>query len=135
MPSPPPGRGLLTGKRVVVTAAAGTGIGSAVAERCLLEGARVLISDIHERRLAETADRLAEATGSRPDTAVCNVTIEDDVQALVAAAITSMGGIDVMMNNAGLGGQVKLVDMTDEEWSAVLTVTLEGTMRDRKSVV
>ena len=87
MPSPPPGRGLLTGKRVVVTAAAGTGIGSAVAERCLLEGAQVLISDIHERRLAETADRLAEATGSRPDTAVCNVTIEDDVQALVAAAV------------------------------------------------
>ena len=135
MPSPPPGRGLLTGKRVVVTAAAGTGIGSAVAERCLLEGARVLISDIHERRLAETADRLAEATGSRPDTAVCNVTIEDDVQALIAAAITSMGGIDVMMNNAGLGGQVKLVDMTDEEWSAVLTVTLEGTMRCTRAVM
>jgi 3-oxoacyl-[acyl-carrier protein] reductase len=135
MPSPPPGRGLLTGKRVVVTAAAGTGIGSAVAERCLLEGARVLISDIHERRLAETADRLAEATGSRPDTAVCNVTIEDDVQALIAAAITSMGGIDVMMNNAGLGGQVKLVDMADEEWSAVLTVTLEGTMRCTRAVM
>ena len=135
MPSPPPGRGLLTGKRVVVTAAAGTGIGSAVAERCLLEGARVLISDIHERRLAETADRLAEATGSRPDTAVCNVTIEDDVQALIAAAITSMGGIDVMMNNAGLGGQVKLVDMTDEEWSAVLTVTLGGTMRCTRAVM
>ena len=135
MPSPPPGRGLLTGKRVVVTAAAGTGIGSAVAERCLLEGARVLISDIHERRLAETADRLAEATGSRPDTAVCNVTIEDDVQALIAAAITSMGGVDVMMNNAGLGGQVKLVDMTDEEWSAVLTVTLEGTMRCTRAVM
>ncbi|MCH1436378.1 MAG: SDR family oxidoreductase [Acidimicrobiales bacterium] len=135
MPSPPPGRGLLTGKRVVVTAAAGTGIGSAVAERCLLEGARVLISDIHERRLAETADRLAEATGSRPDTAVCNVTVEDDVQALVAAAVTSMGGIDVMMNNAGLGGQVKLVDMTDEEWSAVLAVTLEGTMRCTRAVM
>ncbi|MGB1681925.1 MAG: SDR family oxidoreductase, partial [Acidimicrobiales bacterium] len=117
------------------TAAAGTGIGSAVAERCLLEGARVLISDIHERRLAETADRLAEATGSRPDTAVCNVTIEDDVQALIAAAITSMGGIDVMMNNAGLGGQVKLVDMADEEWSAVLTVTLEGTMRCTRAVM
>ena len=135
MLSPPPGRGLLTGKRVVVTAAAGTGIGSAVAERCLLEGARVLISDIHERRLAETGDRLAEATGSRPDTAVCNVTVEDDVQALVAAAVTSMGGIDVMMNNAGLGGQVKLVDMTDEEWSAVLTVTLEGTMRCTRAVM
>ena len=53
MPTPPPGRELLAGKRVVVTAAAGTGIGSAVAERCLLEGAQVLISDIHERRLSE----------------------------------------------------------------------------------
>ena len=83
MPTPPPGRELLAGKRVVVTAAAGTGIGSAVAERCLLEGAQVLISDIHERRLGETADRLAEATGVRPHTAICNVTVEDDVQALV----------------------------------------------------
>ena len=87
MLTPPPGRELLAGKRVVVTAAAGTGIGSAVAERCLLEGAQVLISDIHERRLGETAERLAEATGVRPHTAICNVTVEDDVQALVAAAV------------------------------------------------
>ena len=135
MPIPPPGRELLAGKRVVVTAAAGTGIGSAVAERCLLEGAQVLISDIHERRLGETADRLAEATGVRPHTAICNVTVEDDVQALVAAAVEAMGGIDVMMNNAGLGGQVKLVDMTDEQWSSVLTVTLDGTMRCTRAVM
>ncbi|NDH23904.1 MAG: SDR family NAD(P)-dependent oxidoreductase, partial [Actinobacteria bacterium] len=135
MPTPPPGRELLAGKRVVVTAAAGTGIGSAVAERCLLEGAQVLISDIHERRLGETADRLAEATGVRPHTAICNVTVEDDVQALVAAAVEAMGGIDVMMNNAGLGGQVKLVDMTDEQWSSVLTVTLDGTMRCTRAVM
>ena len=120
---------------MVVTAAAGTGIGSAVAERCLLEGAQVLISDIHERRLGETADRLAEATGVRPHTAICNVTVEDDVQALVAAAVEAMGGIDVMMNNAGLGGQVKLVDMTDEQWSSVLTVTLDGTMRCTRAVM
>ena len=51
LPQEPDGRSLLAGKRVVVTAAAGTGIGSAVARRCLLEGASVLISDIHERRL------------------------------------------------------------------------------------
>ena len=87
MPTPPPGRELLASKRVVVTAAAGTGIGSAVAERCLLEGAQVLISDIHERRLGETADRLTEATGVRPHTVICNVTVEDDVQALVVAAV------------------------------------------------
>lgn len=125
----PPGRGLLTGKRVVVTAAAGTGIGSAVARRSLIEGADVLISDIHERRLDAVADRLATVTGSRPATALCDVTSEADVQALVAAATAKLGGIDVMMNNAGLGGSVLLVDMTDEQWSSVLGVTLEGTMR------
>ncbi|MEM9204413.1 MAG: SDR family oxidoreductase [Actinomycetota bacterium] len=129
MPTPPPGRDLLAGKRVVVTAAAGTGIGSAVAERCLIEGARVLISDIHARRLAETADRLAAATGTRPFTALCNVTFEADVQALIGAAVEAMGGVDVMMNNAGLGGATKLVEMTDDEWSTVLGVTLDGTMR------
>ena len=57
------------------------------------------------------------------------------MQALVAAAVEAMGGIDVMMNNAGLGGQVKLVDMTDEQWSSVLTVTLDGTMRCTRAVM
>ena len=131
----PQGRGLLDGKRVVVTAAAGTGIGSAVAKRCLIEGAAVLISDIHERRLDETADRLTHETGNRPLIAVCDVTVEEDVGALVAAAISGLGGIDVMMNNAGLGGTVALVDMTDEQWNAVLGVTLEGTMRCTRAVL
>ncbi|RMH81655.1 MAG: SDR family oxidoreductase [Actinomyces sp.] len=128
-PPEPPGRGLLDGRRVVVTAAAGTGIGSAVARRCLLEGATVLISDIHERRLAETADALEAATGRRPATARCDVTVESDVAGLVEAAVAAMGGVDVMMNNAGLGGSVRLVDMSDEQWRAVLGVTLDGTMR------
>ena len=131
----PQGRGLLDAKRVVVTAAAGTGIGSAVAKRCLIEGAEVLISDIHERRLNETADRLADETNSRPLTAVCNVTVEEDVEALVAAAISGFGGIDVMMNNAGLGGTVALVDMTDGQWHSVLGVTLDGTMRCTRAVL
>jgi 3-oxoacyl-[acyl-carrier protein] reductase len=135
LPQEPDGRNLLAGKRVVVTAAAGTGIGSAVAKRCLLEGAGVLISDIHERRLGETADRLEEETGTRPLTQICNVTEEADVQALVAAAVDGLGGIDVMMNNAGLGGSVRLVDMTDEQWSAVMGVTLDGTMRCTRAVL
>lgn len=131
----PPGRGLLDAKRVVVTAAAGSGIGSAVAKRCLIEGAEVLVSDVHERRLGETADRLESETGNRPLTAVCNVAVEEDVQALLAAAVSGLGGIDVMMNNAGLGGTVDLVDMTDEQWTAVMGVTLEGTMRCTRAVL
>lgn len=128
-PVEPPGRGLLDGKRVVVTAAAGAGIGSAAARRALLEGARVLISDIHETRLRATAERLEAETGRRPAAAVCDVTDESQVQKLMAAAVTELGGLDVMINNAGLGGSVRLVDMTDEQWSAVVGVTLEGTMR------
>lgn len=129
VPVKPAGRGLLAGRSVVVTAAAGTGIGSAVAERALVEGARVLISDIHERRLAETADRLEAETGERPATAECDVTNETDVAALIGSAVRTHGGVDVMMNNAGLGGSVRLVDMTDDQWHAVLGVTLDGTMR------
>ena len=135
VPAEPGGRELLLDKAVVVTAAAGTGIGSAVAKRALLEGGRVMISDIHERRLGETADRLEEETGTRPLATVCNVTEEDDVQALVAAAADGLGGIDVMMNNAGLGGSVRLVDMTDGQWNAVLGVTLDGTMRCTRAVL
>jgi 3-oxoacyl-[acyl-carrier protein] reductase len=130
-----PGHGLLAGKTVVVTAAAGTGIGSAVARRAIEEGAQVLISDFHERRLGETADRLAEETGTRPATQVCNVTVEDDVQALVAAAEAELGGIDVMINNAGLGGSALVVDMTDEQWNVVLDVTLTGTFRCTRAVL
>ena len=64
VPPPPAGRGLLEGKVVLVTAAAGTGIGSAAAQRCLEEGATVVISDAHERRLGEAAEALGD--GPRP---------------------------------------------------------------------
>lgn len=124
-----PAHGLLTDRAVVVTAAAGTGIGSAVARRALEEGARVLISDIHERRLAETADRLEQETGSRPSVETCDVTVETQVGALVDGAVQRFGAIDVMVNNAGLGGTTELIDMTDDQWSTVLDVTLTGTMR------
>jgi 3-oxoacyl-[acyl-carrier protein] reductase len=117
------GHGLLAGKRVVVTAAAGTGIGFATAKRCVEEGATVLISDAHERRLAESAAELS--VPSIP----CDVTDEAAVQALVDGADAEPGGIDVLVNNAGLGGEVAIVDMTDEQWSKVLDVTLNGTFR------
>ena len=136
MPTEPPpypsaGHRLLDGKVVVVTAAAGTGIGFATAKRAAEEGATVILSDHHERRLGEAADTLlaeVEAVTERPQTVVCDVTQEDQVQALVQAGADA-GGIDVLVNNAGLGGTANLVDMTDEQWSSVLEVTLTGTMR------
>ena len=78
------GHGLLTGKVVVVTAAAGTGIGSAVARRALAEGADVVVSDHHERRLGETRDQLAELGLGRVESVVCDVTSTAQVDALIA---------------------------------------------------
>jgi 3-oxoacyl-[acyl-carrier protein] reductase len=124
-----PSHGLLADRTVLVTAAAGTGIGFAAARRCTEEGARVVISDKHERRLGEAADRLAEISGERPLAVPCDVTSENDVQHLFEAAIGDYGHLDVVVNNAGLGGDTPLVEMTDEQWSVVLDVTLNGTFR------
>jgi 3-oxoacyl-[acyl-carrier protein] reductase len=128
-PAYPPARNLLAGKNVLVTAAAGTGIGFAVARRCAEEGASVMISDIHERRLGEAAAEIEKVTGLPTPTALCNVTRQEDVDALWASAEQALGRVDVLMNNAGLGGEVDLVDMTDEQWNVVLDVTLNGTFR------
>lgn len=68
------GHGLLKGKVVLVTAAAGTGIGSTTARRALLEGADVVISDFHERRLNETREELASLGLGKVDAVVCDVT-------------------------------------------------------------
>ena len=123
------GHGLLADKVVVVTAAAGTGIGGAAARRCLEEGARVAISDQHARRLAATWDELAEAHAGLVWAQSCDVTDEEQVAALIEGAAGHFGRIDVMINNAGLGGTSSVLDMTDEQWLRVLDVTLNGTFR------
>ncbi|WP_176594631.1 SDR family oxidoreductase [Sphingobium sp. EM0848] len=130
VPPYPTPRGLLKGKTVVVTAAAGTGIGFAVAKRAAEEGAKLLISDFHERRLGEAADRIADEAGvERPATFVCDVTDEQAVQGLRDASLAALGRVDVLINNAGLGGEVDVVDMTDEQWNRVLDVTLTSLFR------
>lgn len=125
-----PGHGLLAGRSAVVTAAAGTGIGGATARRFLEEGARVVIGDAHARRLGETERALAEEFGADRVAALpCDVTDESQVQALLALAERVHDGLDIVVNNAGLGGTAPLTEMTDEQWTKVLDVTLNGTFR------
>jgi len=130
-PVTPPGRDLLAGKIVVITAAAGTGIGSAVARRCLAEGANVMISDQHERRLAAAQEELAGEHGGAGRVAAqpCDVTDEPQVEALITATVQRFGRIDVLINNAGLGGTASILEMADDQWHRVLDVTLNGTFR------
>lgn len=126
-----PGHGLIKGKSVLVTAAAGAGIGFSAATRAVEEGARaVVLSDIHEGRLASAVDKLKEETGlNEVFGKVGNVAVEEDVRALVDFAESTMGGTDILINNAGLGTSRLLVDMEDDEWNRVIDVTLNGTMR------
>ena len=131
-PGPPPypeSHELLRDKVVVVTAAAGAGIGLATAKRAAEEGATVVISDQHERRLGEAAEELAKIIGEQPLAIPCDVTKEEDVQRLFDSAAKEHGRIDVAVNNAGLGGTANVAEMTDEQWSAVIDVSLNGTFR------
>jgi 3-oxoacyl-[acyl-carrier protein] reductase len=125
-----PAHGLLSDKVVVVTAAAGAGIGAAVARRVLEEGARVVVlGDTHERRLGEAEQSLGDEFGAeKVRSLVCDVTDEEQVQSLIDAA-DEFGGVEVMINNAGLGGTAAIPEMTDDQWGKVIDITLTGTFR------
>lgn len=126
-----PGHGLLKGKSVLITAAAGAGIGFSAATRSVEEGCRaIVISDVHEGRLNTSVEKLKQETGlANVWGKVCNVADEEQVQALIAFAEEKLGGVDVLINNAGLGTTKALIDMEDPEWFKVIDVTLNGTMR------
>lgn len=132
-----PGHALLAGKSVLVTAAAGGGIGYSAAQRCAEEGCRALmISDVHPRRLEEAVARLKQDTGLQEVYGhLCDVTQEDQVQALVGAAEERLGGTDILFNNAGLGGQKRLTEMSDDEWLRVIDVSLNGTFRMTRAIL
>jgi 3-oxoacyl-[acyl-carrier protein] reductase len=126
-----PGHGLIKGKSVLVTAAAGAGIGFSAATKAVEEGARaIVLSDIHEGRLAAAVEKLKTESGIEDVFGkVGNVAIEEDVQALIAFAEETMNGVDILINNAGLGTSRLLIEMEDDEWNRVIDVTLNGTMR------
>ncbi|HIF94148.1 MAG: SDR family oxidoreductase [Myxococcales bacterium] len=137
-PAPPayvPAHDLLRDKTVLITAAAGAGIGFATAKRCAEEGARLFVSDIHEKRLDEAAKELETISQHPVGRRICNVREDEDVRALVATAIEEMGQIDVVINNAGLGGEVPVVDMTDDQWTSVLDITLNSVFRMTRAVL
>ncbi len=125
------GHQLLANKSVLITAAAGSGIGFATAQKAVEEGCRALvISDIHEGRLSASVEKLQRIAPNTPILGyVCNVTDQTQVDTLVNEAEAFTQGVDVLINNAGLGGSKPLVEMTDSEWHMVLDVTLTGTMR------
>lgn len=131
------GHQLLAGKSVLITAAAGAGIGFAAAKKAVEEGCcGIVLSDIHEGRLQQSVQNLKAETGlDAVFGQVANVASEDDVQALIGFAEEKLGGVDVLINNAGLGTSRTLIEMDDDEWFKVIDVTLNGTMRMTRAML
>ena len=112
------------GKRVVVTGAA-QGMGRAIAGEFLKEGARVVLSDINSESVTETAKMLTGGDG-RASALRCDVTSSSDVTEMVNQAVEILGGVDVLVNNAGTVTMKSCVDLTDEDWDLVMDVNAKG---------
>lgn len=121
--------GLLAGRKALITAAAGAGIGFATARRFWEEGAEVAINDANEKRLERAAEKFMEFAGTKPATFLGDVRNEADMKRMWDGAVDSLGYVDVFVNNAGLAMERNIVDLTDEDWSMVVDTSLTGTFR------
>lgn len=116
--------GLLDSRNIVVTGSA-RGLGLAMAERFLEEGARVVLTDVDEAALEESALRLEE-TGAPVTAKRADVTDEQQVDELVAHCVETFGSLDVMVNNAGITRDAVLRKMTLDDFRTVLDVHMVG---------
>jgi 3-oxoacyl-[acyl-carrier protein] reductase len=115
--------GLLDGRTAVITGGA-QGLGYAIAEAFVKEGANVVLGDLNAGSVADAALRLG--AGDRAVGRVCNVTSEEDVEALVAAAKDNFGSVDVMVNNAGITRDATMRKMSGDQFDQVIDVHLKG---------
>ncbi|AYE99047.1 3-oxoacyl-ACP reductase FabG [Mycobacterium paragordonae] len=115
---------LLDGQTAVITGAA-QGLGFAIAEQFVAEGARVVLGDVNLEATQAAAEKLG---GDDVAVAVrCDVTKSDEVQALLDTALSRFGGLDIMVNNAGITRDATMRKMTEEQFDQVINVHLKGT--------
>lgn len=116
--------GVLEGKVAIITGA-GRGIGKAIALRFAREGADIVICDIMPENMEVVSREVAEL--GRASLAVkVDVSIKQDVENMVSAAISKFSKVDILVNNAGIMRRAPLLEMTEEDWDTVLDVCLKG---------
>lgn len=122
MPKPKP----LTGKIALITGSAG-GIGKAIAKKFVAEGGVVILNDMNAERLEEAGKEFAAQFGKDSySTAILNVTSEEDIKNAFDAAALAFGGVDIIVNNAGLSISKTIADHTEKDWDLLYDVLVKG---------
>ncbi len=114
-------------KVALVTAAAGVGIGSAIARQLALDGMTVVVTDAHERRAEEYANRFADETGQTVVGIPLDVTDAARVEQVMNLVAERFGRLDVLVNNAGFNKIEPVAEMSLETWHRSLDIDLNGT--------
>ncbi len=117
----------LAGQAAIVTGAA-RGIGQAIAERLVADGAQVLVADLDATAARATADRLSDSSG-RSAAALgigADCSARADVERIIAEGLDRFGRLDVFVANAGIGETMRLLDTSDELWDRTMAINLRG---------
>jgi NAD(P)-dependent dehydrogenase (short-subunit alcohol dehydrogenase family) len=111
--------------RVGIVTGAGQGMGRAIAERFARDGGSVMAADVNEATVNDVAQRLRDE-GLRAIAMQVDVTDATQVRAMVARTVQEFGGVDVLVNNAGILRSTKIVDISPDEWDLVMDVNVKG---------
>lgn len=123
----------LNQKRIVITGG-GSGLGRAIALRFAREGWKICIADINDEGAAESLELVNQAGGDG-FTQHCNVRETADLQALAEQLRAAWGGVDVVVNNAGIASAGSVVESSDEDWDIVMDINLMGVVRGCRALV
>jgi 3-oxoacyl-[acyl-carrier protein] reductase len=130
-------KALRLNKKVAIITGAANGIGFATAEKFINEGAIVIVCDINAEQTKQAVVALEEVTSTKNQAEgfVMNVTDRAGIDAVIESVIKKYGCIDILINNAGITKDARLVNMTEEQFDAVIDVNLKGVFNCTQAVV
>jgi len=120
--------------QVAIVTGSGRGIGRAIAESLVKEGAKVVISDINEELTLQTSKEI-EAAGGQAFGIACNVTNSESVAKMVEAVVAKWGRIDILVNNAGITRDALFMRMSEDQWQAVIDTNLTSAFKVTQPVL
>ena len=121
-------------ERCVFITGAGSGVGRATAQRFAAEGAKVFAVDINESGVRETIAAICNGGGSA-DGGVCDVASMASVRQSVATAVQTFGGVNILVNAAGVGRSLRFEELDEDEWNRVISINLNGVFHTTKAAI